>query len=453
METYRYHIYVCDHKKPEGTPCCSARGSAKVIDTLRKEVAAKGLGNEVQITTSGSIGLCERGPNMVVYPEGVWYSGVTPEDVPEIVSEHFQHGRPVTRLVNHDAGALRSEIETMKAKMMAGLAARDKAGVLPDDLQQMIAGFRESRVLLTAIELDVFSVVGQGATAQQVAGKLHTDMRATEMLLNALVSLETLLKTDGVFHISSVAARYLAEGGQNDLRLSLMHSVNLWHRWSTLTDCVRKGTSVTHRPIADRDQDSTKAFIAAMHSNAAARAAVVTDAVETSGITRMLDVGGGSGAYSIAFARANQNLRSVIFDLPAVVPLAQKYVQEAGLSDRIATQTGDMHVDSLGTGYDLVFISAICHMNSPEENVALFVKAFKALKSGGRVVMQDFILNRDKTSPRQAALFSLNMLVGTVSGASYSEDEYIKWMQQVGFQKVQGIKLPGITDLVVGTKP
>jgi hypothetical protein len=92
---------------------------------------------------------------MVVYPDGIWYSGLTPEDVPEIVSEHFQHHRPVARLTNHDVAALRVEIETNKAKMLKGLADREKAGVLPDDLQQMIAGFRESRVLLTAIELDV----------------------------------------------------------------------------------------------------------------------------------------------------------------------------------------------------------------------------------------------------------------------------------------------------------
>src|ERR1022692_3179978 len=89
MQPYRYHVFVCDQQKPEGVPCCSARGSRKVVDALRGEVAAQGLADEVQITPCGSLGLCERGPNMVVYSEGVWYSGVSPNDVPELVRSHF----------------------------------------------------------------------------------------------------------------------------------------------------------------------------------------------------------------------------------------------------------------------------------------------------------------------------------------------------------------------------
>src|SRR6516165_692296 len=121
MEPFRYHVYVCDQRKAEGMPCCSARGSGCVLDALRGEIARRGLLNEVQVTVTGSLGLCERGPNMVVYPEGVWYSGVSPADVPEIVSEHFQNGRPVERLTNRDATALREEISRNRTRMMAAL--------------------------------------------------------------------------------------------------------------------------------------------------------------------------------------------------------------------------------------------------------------------------------------------------------------------------------------------
>ncbi len=123
MEPFRYHVYACQQEKPGSAPCCSARGSAAVLDALRKELAAQGLMNDVQVTTCGSIGLCERGPNMVVYPEGVWYSGVQVADVPEIVREHFKGDRPVARLVNTDAAALKQEIVENRAKAMAALAA------------------------------------------------------------------------------------------------------------------------------------------------------------------------------------------------------------------------------------------------------------------------------------------------------------------------------------------
>ncbi len=124
MEPFRLHVYACQQEKPGNAPCCSARGSAAVLDALRKELAAQKLMGEVQVTTCGSLGMCERGPNLVVYPEGVWYSGVQVADVPELVREHFVKGRPVERLVNRDAVALKKEIEENRAKAMAAMAAQ-----------------------------------------------------------------------------------------------------------------------------------------------------------------------------------------------------------------------------------------------------------------------------------------------------------------------------------------
>jgi hypothetical protein len=91
-------------------------------------------------------------------------------------------------------------------------------------------------------------------------------------------------------------------------------------------------------------------------------------------------------------------------------------------------------------------------MNGPEENIDLLKKSFGALSSGGKVVIQDFILNPDKTSPQTAALFALNMLVGTRSGSSYSEQEYSDWLKRAGFGDIKMIRLPGPTALIVGSR-
>lgn len=452
MEPFRYHVYICDQKKPEGVPCCSARGSATTIEALRREIAASRLDGTVQVTVCGSLGLCERGPNMVVYPEGVWYSGVTTEDIPEIVGEHFRQGRVVARLANRDGSALRSEIDENKKKMRAALEAKDAAGMLPDDLQQTIRGFQESRVVLTAIELDVFTATGQGSKASAVAAKLGTDARATESLLNALVAMELLTKRDGVYSNTAVTSRYFVDGSPDDARDALTHTVHLWPRWSTLTDCVREGTSVTYEEMADRGDEWTKAFISAMHRNASLRAPLVVQAVGVDGVERVLDVGGGSGAYSIAFARARESLHAEVFDLSSVVPIARGHIEEAGLSERVETRVGDFRTDEFGAGYDLVFLSAICHMNGPEENKALLRKSFEALAPSGRVVIQDFILDADKTSPKFAALFALNMLVGTRAGSSYSENEYAAWLKDAGFREIRRIDLPAPTGLIVGRR-
>jgi predicted O-methyltransferase YrrM len=169
-------------------------------------------------------------------------------------------------------------------------------------------------------------------------------------------------------------------------------------------------------------------------------------------VERLLDLGGGSGAYSIAFARALPELRAEILDRPGVVPIARRHIEEAGLGERVKVRVGDLRDDRYGSDYDLLFMSAICHMNSPEENLAMFRKAFEALSPSGRVVIQDFILNADKTGPRTGALFALNMLVGTRAGSSYSIEEYGDWLRSVGFQEVQQIRLPGPTDLLVAQR-
>ncbi len=451
MQPFRHHVFICDQTKPEGAPCCAARGSAATLAALRKEVAARGLADEVLVTACGSIGVCERGPNLVVYPEGVWYSGVRPEDVPELVHSHFVEGRVLERLANRDEAALRAEIQSNRAKFMAAQRAKDASGALPDDLNQTLRAYMESRALLTALELDVFTAVGNGATAEEVAKKISTHPRATEMLLNALTAMGALAKQQGVFRNTPVTARYFADGSKDNARPGLIHTANIWHRWSNLTDSVRLGTAVGHEEMAARGDDWTEPFIAAMHRNASERAPLVVQAVGAAG-ERLLDVGGGSAAYSIAFARANDKLHATLLDLPAVLPIAQRHIRKAGLTARIETRPGDLRRDRLGTGFNTVLVFAICHMLSPEENQDLFRRCFAALEPQGRLVVQDFILEPDKTTPKQAALFALNMLVGTPAGSTYSHEEYSVWLRQAGFHEVRQIRLPGPSGLMVGTK-
>src|ERR1017187_10088713 len=234
MTPFRFHVFVCDQQKPEGVACCAARGSGQVLEELRREVNARGLEDEVQVTACGSLGLCEHGPNLVIYPEGIWYSGVTSADVPEVVCSHFQENTPVERLVRTDPAAVRSEILRNSDKMFAARRAREAAGVLPDDLNERLRAFQESRVTLTALELDLFTAVGDGAAAADVAARIHADPPSTEMLLNALASLRLLVKREGVFHNSPPAARYFTTGSPDNARPALLHTAHLWHRWFTL---------------------------------------------------------------------------------------------------------------------------------------------------------------------------------------------------------------------------
>lgn len=449
MEPFRFHLFVCTQQKPEGVPSCPTAGAWAVLGAIERELQAQGLDNEVQLTTSGCMGLCDEGPVVVVYPEGVWYRKVQPSDAKEIVSAHLAAGKPVERLVWRDAAAMKAMSVEHRDKYRAAMAARDKSGMLPERLDEMIRSFMASRTLLTALELDLFTAVGEGATAKEAAAHLNVSVRGAEALMNALVGLNVLTKSGERFANTPEATRYFTQGSPNNHRNGLLHSANIWHRWSTLTEAVRSGTAVEVGREARRDW--TNNFIAGMDRNAKLRAPLVVKTIGGN-VRRVLDLGGGSGAYSIAFAKANPALKAEILDIPAVVPLTEDYVARAGASAQVTVRAGDMLTDAYGTGYDLVMLNAICHMFSPKQNESIFRKALAALAPGGRLVVQDFILNPDKTGPQFAALFSLNMLVGTENGASYNEGEYTRWLNAAGFANVERKNLPGPSDLIIATK-
>ncbi|MGB8595212.1 MAG: methyltransferase [Candidatus Sulfotelmatobacter sp.] len=448
MEPFRLHLFVCTQQKPEGIPSCPARGSVAVLGALDREIQERGLNHEVQLTTCGCMGLCDEGPVMVVYPAGVWYRRVQPSDISDIVSTHLGNGKPVNRLVWNDAPAMKAMSVEHGEKFRDAMAARDKAGLLPDRLDQMIRGYMPSRCILTALELDIFTAVGDGANAEQIGARIHANARAVAMLLNALVALGLLSKSGDDYKNTVESARFLVQGSKDNHRNGLLHTANIWHRWSTLTDAVRTGTRI---PVDyDDTPEWTRNFIAGMQRNAKARAPLVVKALGTAGVRRILDLGGGSGAYSIAFAKACPDVQCEILDIPEVVPLTSEYVSQAGVSAQVSLRAGDMLQDDFSSGYDLIMLNAICHMFSEEQNQDIFRRAHQALARNGRLVVQDFILNPDKTGPQHAALFSLNMLVATEAGASYSELEYTNWMNAAGFTDVRRIDLPGPSDLIVG---
>jgi len=311
MELFRQHVFICTQEKPEGVTSCPGNGSLRVLHALEHELIAQGLDDEVQVTTCGCLGLCDDGPIMITYPEGIWYRKLKEEDIPEIVDSHLRVGKVVTRLAWSDVQTMNAQSREHRDRYRSMVTARDEAGILPDDLNDMIRGFMPSRAALTALGLDVFTAVGGGASAENVAHKIHADSRATEMLLNVLASLKLLEKRDGTFFRTSASARFLSNDSRDNARPALTHTAHLWHRWSTLTECVQAGRSVER---CGREDNWVTSFIAAMDRNAKERAGAVVKAIGITGITRMLDLGGGSGAYSIAFARAMPSLKSEILD-------------------------------------------------------------------------------------------------------------------------------------------
>jgi predicted O-methyltransferase YrrM len=210
----------------------------------------------------------------------------------------------------------------------------------------------------------------------------------------------------------------------------------VWGNWSNLTRIVTETGGVERTPAIFENSEDRKAFIGAMHVAGRPRAPQIVKAIKPGPARRLIDVGGASGTYTIAFLEACPDMSATLFDLPGVVDMGRERIAEAGLTDRVSIVAGDFYSDPLPPGHDLALVSAIIHMNSPEQNVDLYEKIFEALVPGGRIVIRDHVMGPDKTAPKSGALFAINMLVATPGGGTYTYEEIKSGLTAAGFEKV-----------------
>jgi SAM-dependent methyltransferase len=306
----------------------------------------------------------------------------------------------------------------------------------PNTIREFAASFQKSRILLTGFELDIFTHIDEsGTTNDQIADKLHLDEHACERLLNALVSLGFLRKQNHFFFNTEESFTFLSKKSPDYLG-GLMHSNHLWNTWSNLTQVVKTGIPAHPAEINERGEEWLFPFINAMHDRAKKQAPLQLANIDLSGIKSVLDIGGGSGAYSSEFVLINPEIEATVFDLPNVVPITKIFLDKEGFSDRIKTHAGDYTKDDLPVGFDLVFLSAIIHSNSLEINQNLIEKCFTSLNKNGRIVIQDWIMNHDRTQPVSGAIFAINMLVGTESGDCFTDQEVEEMLSAAGFRNI-----------------
>lgn len=322
----------------------------------------------------------------------------------------------------------------------------------PEDIRVLANSFRESRVLLSAIELKIFTVLDKHMmTSDEISGKLDTDNRATDRLLNALCGMGILKKVKGKFYNAELSSKYLVEG-KTEFMGNLYHTNHLWNTWNYLTDSVKKGSSFKGDQNKEEKTEWVDAFIGAMHYRGVNQGRILSMMIDFTTIKKMLDVGGGSAAFSIEFVKNNPSIAAVVLDLPHVIPLTKKYVAEAGLLDNFNFIEGDYLTKDFESSYDLILLSAIVHINSYEQNKMLIKKCADSLNENGMVIISDFIMNEDRTQPSQGALFSINMLVGTVSGDTYTEKEMREWFEYAGISKIERKNTSFGSDLMIGIK-
>ncbi len=345
--------------------------------------------------------------------------------------------------------------------MQAGVST----ALSPVPLMQLATGFWAFKTLAAAHELDLFTRLSRSLamTSEELAEYLHIDERPAEMLLTGCAALGLLEKEGARYRNSALSEDFLVKGKPYYFGgLVQMFDKRLYAGWGKLTEAIRTNRPTTWDPdeqsslFEGEDPAMLALFWKAMHSMSSFTAHALGEAVDFGPFGRLLDVGGGSGAYDIELCKRYPNLSATVYDLPFVAEIAAEKVKQAGLEERIRTVGGDFFADArFPEGHDVILLSMIMHDWGEPKNREILGKCYEALPSGGMLVISELLVNDEKTGPAPAALMSLNMLIETEDGRNYTPSEYAQWLTELGFGSIRTVwfEAAGANGAVLAYKP
>lgn len=308
----------------------------------------------------------------------------------------------------------------------------------------------ETKILLTAVKLDVFSALeGKPKTAGEVVGRIGGHEQTLSLLLNALVAMNLLAKAGDRYANSSVSAKHLVRHAPDYIgHLLLLHDAE-WNNWGKLEETIRTGRRSVDRHVFETDPQLGGNVLAVLDRIGRQSGPELAKRLQLNGPVRLLDLGGGAGTNAIAFCRVYPELTATVFDLPATLSVTEKTVKDAGLESRISLRAGDFNKDALGGPYDVALMSDILHYQTFESNEALVGKVFAHLAPGGQLIIKDRFLDETGTGPAWTTAFAVHILVNTQQGGCYKTADAMRWMSKAGFTAVTELEK---TAVVRGTK-
>ena len=310
-----------------------------------------------------------------------------------------------------------------------------------DEFRDAISTYRVPRVLLAALELDLFTTVGQRSWAiPELAKELKVSERGLSILCRNLASIGVLQKKSNIYKNSQLGATALNANHRayRGSYLNLLQSH--WADWARLLESVRSGLPIDH-DVPD-SPDYRRQFTWAMHHRTLEIAPAIAAKVPMRRAKTLLDLGGGPGTYAMAFLAKNPMLRATVCDREAALEIAKEIASSHKARQRLSYLPLDFSKEPIPGMYDVVWYSNVLHIYSPEENQAIFRRVLAALRPGGRFIIQDaFLHDHDGLHPTEANLFAVSMLLFTASGNTYSSSETGQWLKEAGFVGMKAIRL------------
>lgn len=314
----------------------------------------------------------------------------------------------------------------------------------PARILELSGKYWESFALHTGVELDIFTLLDEeGMTIDEIASELSLSKRGARALVCALTALGFLKKEGEIYYDSGDAVEYLSQNSPEYLGYMIRHHHYLSKYWAMLPKAVKTGQPIKKRSLHNLGRKELEAFLMGMFNNASLIAPKIADQIDLNQCQTLLDLGGGPGTYAIHFCLKNPNLSAKIYDLKQSAVFAESLVSGYGLKSRIEFVPFDFTKSKIKEKFDAVWLSHILHGEGESTARRVVKSATSALNKGGKIFIHEFILNDDGTSPVFPAIFSLNMLIGTKEGKSYTESEIKEFLSSAGITEIKLLDFEG----------
>jgi 2-polyprenyl-3-methyl-5-hydroxy-6-metoxy-1,4-benzoquinol methylase len=312
----------------------------------------------------------------------------------------------------------------------------------PEIIFDALFAYERSAALKSAIDLDVFTAIDQGArTASAIAEKTRAAERGIRILCDYLTVHHLLEKSGDAYALVPESAAFLSRQSPAYLgtTASFLTRPELNRNFDHLTDAVRQGGVAAGQNMIEGENPLWVEFARSMMPMMVPNAHAIADAIDAAGAgpIKVLDLAAGHGIFGITIAQRNPRAEIVAVDWKSVLTVARENASAFGVAPRYSTIEGDAFTVEFGDGFDVALVTNFLHHFDAATNTRFLKKVRAALRPGGRVVVLEFVPNPDRVSPPIPAGFSLTMLAGTARGEAYTADELTRMLNDAGFTRVQ----------------
>src|SRR6266536_2467005 len=337
------------------------------------------------------------------------------------------------------------------------MAKIEEPKVTPERLMQFGFAYAPPLIISAAVANKVFDTLARGAkNVEEVSRQTGASVRGLRAIINALVGLELLKKSGDRYALTPESEAFLVSNKPGTLAgFFSMNRVRMMQQWLKLDEIVRTGRPAEARNLEGPGTEFFSELVENIIPMSYGSAQALADHLKLADAkneVRVLDLASGSGIWGIALAQKSPHVQVTAVDWIGMIPTTKRITQKFGVNDQFTFVEGDLLKANFGTGYNIATLGHILHSEGEERSRQLLKKTFRALKSGGTIVIAEWLVNDERTEPLPSLMFAVQMLVNTEKGDTFSFNEIKNWLEEADFKKVRKLGAPGPSPLILATK-